>query len=340
MIAYFILVHRYPEQFKRLFKAIYSPKNCYLVHVDKRSGDKLLLEIKRFLAKFKNTSVLPSQHIIWGGYSMVDVELKAISKLLLLNKKWSHFVNLSGQDFPIKSKTVINKFMKGNLTKSFLLTQNQIEKRANTLNRIKNYFVESKDGFIGTPIKRAFMLGVIPMIGGQWKILTRQCCEFIATSRKVSKFRKYYRHTLIPDESFFQTVLANTGFLGKVVNDDKRAIVWVPDPNLKYKSQRLNAKDTQTLVDSGKIKLRPKTFSLKDKKYLLRSTSLFARKFDMESDPKIFDVLEASFKRSILKTNVRKNQVRRYPKISLIENIGERDPINNGLIEPLFTKAS
>lgn len=30
-IAYFILVHRFPEQFKRLFKAIYHPENYYLI---------------------------------------------------------------------------------------------------------------------------------------------------------------------------------------------------------------------------------------------------------------------------------------------------------------------
>ena len=34
-IAYFILVHRFPEQFKRLFKALYHPENHYLIHLDK-----------------------------------------------------------------------------------------------------------------------------------------------------------------------------------------------------------------------------------------------------------------------------------------------------------------
>lgn len=38
MIAYLILVHRYPDQFKRLFRAIYHDSNHYLIHVDKRSG--------------------------------------------------------------------------------------------------------------------------------------------------------------------------------------------------------------------------------------------------------------------------------------------------------------
>jgi hypothetical protein len=49
MIAYLLLVHRYPEQFKRLFKAIYDRQNHYVVHVDKNSGAELASEIRAFL---------------------------------------------------------------------------------------------------------------------------------------------------------------------------------------------------------------------------------------------------------------------------------------------------
>ncbi|MEI8632708.1 beta-1,6-N-acetylglucosaminyltransferase [Vibrio sp. PP-XX7] len=48
MIAYLILVHRYPEQFKRLFHAIYHPLNHYLIHVDKTSGTEILDDISLF----------------------------------------------------------------------------------------------------------------------------------------------------------------------------------------------------------------------------------------------------------------------------------------------------
>ena len=41
MIGYLILVHRYPEQFKRLFRAVYDPSNHYVVHVDANSGPEL-----------------------------------------------------------------------------------------------------------------------------------------------------------------------------------------------------------------------------------------------------------------------------------------------------------
>lgn len=38
-------------------------------------------------------------------------------------------------------------------------------------------------------------------------------------------FEDYYLHTLLPAESFFQTVLMNTAFSDIIVNDDKRAVI-------------------------------------------------------------------------------------------------------------------
>ena len=85
MIAYLILVHRYPDQFKRLFKAIYHHSNHYLIHVDKRSGPELQQEIADFLADYPNAAMLPSKNALWGGYSLVSAELRGIAALLELD---------------------------------------------------------------------------------------------------------------------------------------------------------------------------------------------------------------------------------------------------------------
>src|SRR4030066_1777341 len=105
MIAYLILVHRYPVQFKRLFRAIYHPANYYLVHVDKRSGVGLQTEIRDFLASFANASLLESQNTQWAGYSLVDAELRGIEELLEISSEWKFFITFSGQDFPLKPQT-------------------------------------------------------------------------------------------------------------------------------------------------------------------------------------------------------------------------------------------
>ncbi len=273
MIAYLILVHRYLGQFKRLFRAMYHPANYYLVHVDKRSGVGLQTEIQDFLSSFSNASLLKSQSILWGGYSMVDAELRGIEELLKINSEWEFFINLSAQDFPLKSQTHIQDFLSRNIGSDFIKVANQRKIRPDTLSRIENYCIEFSKRILRTPIKRPYLRGVTPYIGNQWMILSRKLCEYICYTPEVKRFKRFYRHTFIPDEGFFQTVIMNTNYKGTIVNDDKRTIDWVP---------------------LGTIKLRPRDFTSKDADFLMASQDLFARKFDETVDGGILSILESN----------------------------------------------
>ena len=278
-VAYFILVHRFPEQFKLLFKTIYHPNNHYLIHIDQKANQDVTQEVEAFLGNYPNTHVLESENVVWGGYSMVQSELNGIRYLLTHNLKWDFFINLSGQDFPLKSQDFILDFLSRNSGKNFIKTANQAIERPDTMNRVENYFTETAIGFSGVPFKRPFMKNVTSYIGGQWMILTRTCCEFIYNSPEVKKFEDFYRNTLIADESFFQTVLMNSSFDEEIIKDDKRAIIWVPD---------------------GDIKLRPKTLTEADIDFLLDGDNLFARKFDEQTDGAILDILETALDAELL----------------------------------------
>ncbi len=272
MIAYFILVHRYPEQFKRLFQAVYSQTNHYVVHIDKRSSPEVHQNISRFLSAFSNTSILQSEEMLWGGYSLVNAELRGIAELLKVGKRWDFFINLSGQDFPLKSQAAIHDYLRRHKGKDFIKVQDQRRVRPETLSRIKQ-FVSEIDGKIvkGTESDRTFLEGVTPYIGNQWMIASRKFCEFLTNSPEIDRFKEYYKNSFIADESFFQTVIMNTSYKGMIVNDDKRAIDWVPD---------------------GDIKLRPRTFTMNDAPMLKTSQALFARKFDVTEDAGILTLLE------------------------------------------------
>lgn len=273
-IAYLILVHRLPNQFKKLFTAIYESTNFYLIHIDKKASQEIGDEVKNFLKPYSNVHILDSENVVWGGYSMVQAELNGMKYLLDMNAKWDYFINLSGQDYPLKSQKIIKQFLSKNNGKSYIKIANQETSRPETMNRIENYFEELEDKISDKTHKRNFMKDVIPYIGGQWMILTRHCCEFITNSVEVKKFEDYYLNTLIADESFFQTVLMNTSFTGTLVDDDKRAIIWIPD---------------------GDIKLRPKTFTKTDLGFLQKGNHLFARKFDDNVDNKIIDSIKTQY---------------------------------------------
>jgi Core-2/I-Branching enzyme len=270
-VAYFILVHRFPEQFKRLFKALYHPQNHYLIHIDLKAEQAIHQEIQMFLKDFPHTDILTSNSVLWGGYSMVQAELNGIKFLLDKGVQWDFFINLSGQDFPLKSQEEIQKFLSQNAGKNFIKVLNQSVERPETMNRIEGFFEETPKGYVGKPSTRPYMKNITPYIGGQWMILTRPCCEFICNSKEVQKFEDFYRNTFIADEGFFQTVLMNSSFKGTIINDDKRAIIWIAD---------------------GDVKLRPKTLTASDLDFLLQGDNLFARKFDEISNPQIMDILE------------------------------------------------
>ena len=271
MIAYFLLVHRYPAQFKRLFKAIYAPGNQYVIHVDKSSGADLAQDIAAFLAPYSDVEILEPRDALWGGYSLVEAELRGMARLLEMDSAWTHYINLSGQDFPLKGQEYIRQFFAANPGKQFIRALDQRRERPDTMNRVSHLFVEEDGKMTATGVARPYLPDATPFIGTQWKAVTRSFCEFVCHDPRADRFKTFYRNSFIADEAFFQTVIMNSGDQGIVMNDDLRMIDWVPD---------------------GDIKLRPRNYDERDIAILERSTDLFARKFDAEADPEILTLLE------------------------------------------------
>jgi hypothetical protein len=284
MIAYFILVHRFPEQFKRMFKAIYEPGNHYVIHVDKRSGNALARELGEFIKPYPSAAMLTSQNAMWGGYSLVNAELRGMTKLLEMNADWRYYINLSGQDFPLKSQQYMRDYLTEHQGQEFIRTLDQQAVRPDTMNRISHVFVEAFNRMFRTGLKRAYLDSATPYIGTQWKAVSREFCRFVTQDPIVDRFKKFYRFSFIADESFFQTVIMNVGQHAKrVVNDDLRTIDWIPD---------------------GSIKLRPRTFGAADLTRLANSADLFARKFNQEEDSEILGLLETHLKSDLARVFV------------------------------------
>lgn len=192
--------------------------------------------------------------------------------LLQTGADWKYFINLSGQDFPLKSQGYIADFLTRNAGKEFIRTVDQKTIRPETMNRLSHYFVEAFDRIIRTGIPRHRLRGATPYIGTQWKAVTRDFCDFVCNDPQAQRFKRYYRRTLIADEGSFQTVMMNAFTQAEVCNDDLRTIDWIPD---------------------GDIKLRPRTFVAGDILRLTISPDLFARKFGAGEDSEILDLLEA-----------------------------------------------
>ncbi|GEJ46081.1 MULTISPECIES: beta-1,6-N-acetylglucosaminyltransferase [unclassified Chryseobacterium] len=224
-IAYFIMIHHKPEVFKDMFQKIYTRDQFYLIHIDRKANAEMTEEIQLYLVHFPNVYLLESMNIVSGGFSMIQAELNAMEYLLNVSLEWDYFINLSGEDYPLKSQNIIRQFLTANNGRNYLFYYDQKFYRPDTLQRIQNHFTELTHKVSSLIYKREFMKGVIPYIGGKWLIFTRETCVFMTNNKRVMDFEDYYLHTLLPAESFFQTVLMNTAFSDIIVNDDKRAII-------------------------------------------------------------------------------------------------------------------
>ncbi|MFP3833604.1 beta-1,6-N-acetylglucosaminyltransferase [Chryseobacterium sp. SIMBA_028] len=269
-IAYFIMVHHKPEAFKAMFQKIYTRDQFYLIHIDRKSNPKFTEEIQLYIVQFPNAYILESLNIVSGGFSMIQAELNAMEFLLNVNQGWDYFINLSGEDYPLRSQSIIRKFLTANKGRNYLFYYDQEFYRPDTLQRIQNHFTELAYMISSFIYKRDFMKGVTPYIGGKWFMFTKETCQFLTNNKRVMDFEDYYLHTFLPAESFFQTVLMNTSFNDIIVNDDKRAIFG--------KSFFQNKQNILTYIES-----------------LKSSNQLFIRKVNKKTDENILSYIEDSF---------------------------------------------
>ena len=118
--------------------------------------------------------------------------------------------------------------------------------------------------------KRQYPQGFQPFIGSQFWSLSKDCVEYIHDFVKENRsFVNFFRYVDIPDEMFFQTIILNSEFKERVVNDNLFEIDW-NNPNPTY----------------------PRIFVKTDFARLVNSSKLFARKFDMTKDPDILDIID------------------------------------------------
>ena len=111
-IAYSILMFRDVEQFERLFRAIYRPQNYYCVHVDLKSPVEVKSSVNSIVRCFHNVFLASkSVDVQWGTYSVLEPEFICMENLWKY-KKWKYFINLTGQEFPLKTNLDIVKILK------------------------------------------------------------------------------------------------------------------------------------------------------------------------------------------------------------------------------------
>ncbi|XP_077988229.1 beta-1,3-galactosyl-O-glycosyl-glycoprotein beta-1,6-N-acetylglucosaminyltransferase-like [Glandiceps talaboti] len=107
-LAFLILMYKSAHQVEQLLRTIYRPHNVYCIHVDKKSPPELHTAMKAISSCFNNVFVASSlTSVAWGSIGVVQAERYCQKDLLARHMEWKYLINLSGQEFPLKTNLEI-----------------------------------------------------------------------------------------------------------------------------------------------------------------------------------------------------------------------------------------
>lgn len=282
-IAYIILAHKGYEQLNMLINQIADNECDVYIHIDKKNEELYNLLKKKYFRN-NNINIIEKRVIVnWSGFSQVEAVLNLLNKVKEKNKSYDYISLISGSCFPIKNNEYIRRFLTENKGYEFIQYRDITYDKAD-LYRLKcyNFFRENKnirklymriiDNIIRRVqkpfVKRNNFKGMRLYHGSQWFTITYNCMEYILEYVKRNPwFIEDFKYTLVPDEHFFQMIIMNSKYKYKVKNDNLRYIDWSLGGN------------------------SPKNLTLEDLDSINRSTKLIARKFDINIDKKIVEIL-------------------------------------------------
>ena len=113
-IAYSILLHRNSSMAERLLRAIYQPQNVYCLHLDLKASITDHRAIAAVASCLPNV-LLASEtvSVTWGKMSLVEAEMACLRTLWNYGKTWKYYINLAGEEFPLKTNGEIVKMLQG-----------------------------------------------------------------------------------------------------------------------------------------------------------------------------------------------------------------------------------
>lgn len=230
-----ITAYKEPETLRELLRILNEKFYCF-VHIDK----KVEVEFESVKSEFRDVSFISKYEVNWGGYE----HLRGIVDMLAqtLDYKYSYVHIISGEDFPTQDVGEIERYFEGKsdiFIQSMLCTGENSRKarwyryywpyvkfRQNykaPLVRYVNLFVIGLQVIV--PFWQRKTLGEFKNVftGLCWSSLPRYAVEYILDYLQKNKnLKEELEWCKIPEELCFQTILSNSSFVDRIVNDNKR----------------------------------------------------------------------------------------------------------------------
>ncbi len=275
-VAFLILAHDKPKQCGRMLEALEAMGTCF-VHVDLDTAIEPFVKGMSPSARVHYVSNRCS--IRWASFDMVEATLRLLREATEAGE-FDYFFLLSGSDYPIKSESNFFDFLAQG---GEHLRGETMPHPGHSLSRLDHYFVPAKNRnqlFIRTinaglkklPARR-WRSGVLkeftPSSGSSWWALSGGCVNYVLDYvERNPGYLKFFRYAKYPDEMFFQIIIQASPYASKVR--------WTPTFDIWNRP----------------MPPYPAILHLGDLETLRAQPHLFARKFDLSTDPEFFDVID------------------------------------------------
>lgn len=284
-IAFLMLCHQDPEQISLLIGKLAGFRDADIyIHADLNHP-----EIRSAIPEEKGVYLLPeakSFPIQWGGINMVKATLQLIRTVRETGKAYDYLWLISGQDYPIIPAAEIEQRLAEKDGMNYISMVRPGDDRYGFYRKLYEVAYPPWINKDTIPVKitkrlyktvtggkthtfRRFIrkkpFDFTFFFGSQWWTLTSEAAyRILRFSDDHPEMLKYYEKTLIPDESFFQTVF----MMGEFREKQRDGLTFAPMDRSSRHADTLTEQDYEKLMNA-------------------RGKYCFARKFDSSGRPLI-----------------------------------------------------
>jgi hypothetical protein len=233
--VFLIAAHKDPAQLNALVEQLRDDDFLIYVHLDAKSA------IAPGEVHPAARLVLRRVAVHWGGFSQVQATLNSLAQIVAEVPEFDKVLFLSAQDFPLLSNPALKAAL-AELGQYELLDTVAIGRAPGQWAADYRYQYFHREGG-GKLLRLACSLanralraggrtrrlpaGLQPYGGSSWWALSRECVrELLERVRREPRIPRFFRSVSCADEMFFQTLVMNSRFRGRVLSRNFRYIQW------------------------------------------------------------------------------------------------------------------
>lgn len=231
--VFLIQAHKDMDQLNALIGQLVDPDFLVYVHLDRKC------DLDPAQLHHAARMITRRVDVHWGRFSQVEATLVSIRQILAEVPRFDKLIFLSAQDFPLLPNKLLKRELEQVRAHELIETAPIGAGGWNVAHRYQ-YFHREGGGFaerlacaLANRIlrlckrTRRFPDGLAPHGGSSWWALSRDClAEVLRMADARPGLARFCATVQCPDELFFQTLVMNSPFAGRVLPENFRYIQW------------------------------------------------------------------------------------------------------------------